>query len=127
MRKKWIIMAGVLLFVFAISLSTSLYSWRISNDYQARVRQMEQAVRAEAWEQAFILYDEMDQHWQKVRPFLQLWINHRDTDEINQSLLELGVLLEARLLPESLQVLEVLYEHVNHLYHRDALTLSNLL
>lgn len=127
MRKKWIVIASVLLFVAVISLITSLYSWRISNDYQARIRQMEQAVRQGAWEQALTLHDQMDQHWQKVRPVLQLWINHRDTDDINQSLLNLGVLLEARLVTESLKDLETLYDHASHLYHRDALTLSNLL
>lgn len=120
-------MLCVLLFVAAISLITELYSWHISNNYQARVRQMEQAVRQEAWEQARNLYDEMDRHWKKTRPILQLWINHRDTDEINETLLDLGILLEARLVTESLRDLELLLEHVNHLYHRDALTLSNLL
>lgn len=120
-------MLCVLLFVATISLITELYSWHISNNYQARVRQMEQAVRQEAWEQARSLYDEMDRHWEKIRPILQLWINHRDTDEINETLLDLGILLEARLVTESLRDLELLLEHVNHLYHRDALTLSNLL
>ena len=127
MRKKWIIMASVALFVLVISLITSLYSWRISNDYQERVEQMEQAVREGDWERAQTLYEQMDQHWEQVRPTLQLWINHRDTDDISQTLLDLGVVLEARLVTESLQDLEALYEHANHLYHRDALTLSNLL
>ena len=120
-------MVGVLLFVAVVSLITALCSWRISNDYQARVRQIEQAVRQEDWVQAQSLYDQMDQDWEKNRPFLQLWINHRDTDDVNQSLLSLGVLLEARLVTESLRELEMLFEHVNHLYHRDALTLPNLL
>ena len=123
MRKKWIIMASVLLFVLVISL----FSWRISDDYQMRVRQIEQAVREEDWEQAHALYEQMNLHWEHVRPTLQLWINHRDTDDINQTLLDLGVVLEARLATESLQALEALYEHASHLYHRDALTLSNLL
>ena len=127
MRKKKIIIACVLVFILAICLSTSLYAWKTSRTYEDFVRQMEQAVREEVWERAQAVYAQMEAHWDHTRPILQLWIRHQETDEVSQLLLDLKIVLDARLSVESLRDLEALYESVRHLYHRDAPTLPTLL
>ena len=63
---------------------------------------------------------------QKV-PWLQTLINHDDVDAVTTALKKIEAGISSRELPLCLEACAELGEHAEHLYHRDALTLGNVL
>lgn len=58
---------------------------------------------------------------------LQMLINHEDTDAVTLSLLLLQAAIEAQDVPGCLAACAQMRENAQHLYHRDAFTLANVL
>ncbi|MBQ8535875.1 MAG: DUF4363 family protein [Clostridia bacterium] len=69
----------------------------------------------------------LEPRWLAARNWLQLWINHKDTDDVTLSLgrLRAGMLLQDASL--TMDAIAELKEACLHLYHRDALRLTNLI
>ena len=60
-------------------------------------------------------------------PWLQTLINHDDVDAVTTALKKIEAGISSRELSLCLEACAELGEHAEHLYHRDALTLGNVL
>ena len=69
----------------------------------------------------------MRRGWEEKSALLSLWVNHGDVDEVSLGLERLETALEQEERFLSLLYATELGEAVSHLYHRDALMLSNIL
>ena len=58
---------------------------------------------------------------------VQLWINHGDTDQVTQGLLQLRAAFLYQDELEALEAFDACMENFGHLHHRDAFTLKNIL
>lgn len=65
--------------------------------------------------------------WQEQVPLLQTLINHDDTDSVTLALVTLQAAIQAQDEPGCLIACAELRENAQHLYHRDAFTLANVL
>ena len=65
--------------------------------------------------------------WKQKVPWLQTLINHDDVDAVTTALKKIEAGISSRELPLCLEACAELGEHAEHLYHRDALTLGNVL
>ena len=65
--------------------------------------------------------------WKQKVPWLQTLINHDDVDAVTTALKKIEAGISSRELSLCLEACAELGEHAEHLYHRDALTLGNVL
>lgn len=79
------------------------------------------------WERAGEAADAYLKSWKDTVPRLQMLINHEDADEVTMALCRLQAGVEARETPMCLEACAELRESAQHLYHRDSLTLGNVL
>jgi len=127
MRRHICIFVISLLLILAAGLFTNRYCRILSLDYEAMIDVMRDNIQIENWKAAREQYDSMLYSWYRVRPLINIWIDHTDTDAVTTGLAELAVCIDAQEKRESLRLLATLWESVEHLYHREALTLPNLL
>lgn len=65
--------------------------------------------------------------WRETVPFLQMLINHEDTDSVTLSLVQLQAAIRAEDEAGCFIACAELRENAQHLYHRDGFTLANVL
>lgn len=119
---------AVITLLLALLTGSGTFTTRSASDlfWQAAV-QMENSVLQREWEKAAGQRDSFENRWEEARNVLQLLIHHQDTDDVNLALgrLRAGIILQDAAL--SLEALAELKESCLHLYHRDALRLTNLI
>lgn len=127
-------MKTALLTILAITLTLALLGGvsaditrRASEAFYKEARALEAMILGEDWAALEIKSHELENSWQPVREQLELWIDHRDTDEVTLALrrLRAGLLLKDQAL--AMDAAAQLMEAAHHLYHRDALRLTNLI
>jgi len=65
--------------------------------------------------------------WQHTVPWLQILINHEDIDDVTLALVRLQSAIRAQEKSACYEACAELKENARHIYHRDALTLGNVL
>ncbi len=119
----------VILFILivAIGITSAAVSAGISKDFTSDLQDAEESIRSGGWEEAGAAVKDMAKEWEATCAWLQLWVNHYDTDEVNLGLERLQAALEAQDTALSLWAAAELSESLRHIYHRDALRLGNIL
>ena len=113
--------------MLALGLYCGAYSKGVSEEMQGQVREMRGEIQAGSLETALWRTADMRRGWEEKSALLSLWVNHGDVDEVSLGLERLETALEQEERFLSLLYAAELGEAVSHLYHRDALMLSNIL
>ena len=111
-----------------ILYAASLLAMRaLSEEYAASAEELRTLAEAENWAGAEAALQKCRNVWKQKVPWLQTLINHDDVDAVTTALKKIEAGISSRELPLCLEACAELGEHAEHLYHRDALTLGNVL
>lgn len=117
----------LLVFIVAVGIVSTIVSSRVSRDFTQDLTLAEESIRSKDWDKAKQAVDAMKKEWEDTCEWLQFWVNHSDTDDVNMSLERLTAAIEVQDVPLSLITSAELGESLRHIYHRDALRFSNIL
>ncbi len=117
----------LLVFIVAIGIASTVISSKVSRDFTQDLTTAEESIRKEDWEKAKQAVDAMKNEWEETCEWLQFWVNHGDTDDVSLSIERLTAAIEVKDVPLSLITSAELGESLRHIYHRDALRISNIL
>ena len=99
----------------------------LSEEYAASAEELRTLAEAENWAGAEASLQKCQSVWKQKVPWLQTLINHDDVDAVTTALKKIEAGISSRELSLCLEACAELGEHAEHLYHRDALTLGNVL
>ena len=127
MKRQLIITITATVLVLTLGIVCEAASHRISTSYQQRMLTVGAALGRGSWQAALQSTLELSSRWEKECGIVQLWVNHADTDQVTQGLLQLraAILYQDEL--AALQAFDACMENFGHLHHRDAFTLKNIL
>lgn len=117
----------LLVLIVAVGIVSTVVSSKVSRDFTQDLTAAEESIRSRDWEKAKQAVDAMKKEWEDTCEWLQFWVNHSDTDDVNMSLERLTAAIEVQDVPLSLITSAELGESLRHIYHRDALRFSNIL
>ncbi len=98
-----------------------------SDRYLSAAEEMRILVADKQWQRAQQTAQAYRERWKETSPWLQMIIDHEDIDSVTLALEHLLAGLEGQDEAECFNACVELREHAQHLYHRDAFTLSNVL
>lgn len=98
-----------------------------SDRYISAAMEVDALLESGQWARAQEIASAYLQTWEDTVPWLQMIIDHEDIDAVSLALEHLIASLRQQEKAFSLMICAELREHAHHLYHRDALTLSNVL
>ena len=81
----------------------------------------------EEWARADMTAEAYLQSWRDVKPWLQILINHEDIDDVSLALERLLAAIAAKDQGSCYEACAELRENAGHIFHRDAVTLGNVL
>ena len=100
---------------------------RVSDRYVSAAEELRSLTQQGQWERAAEVVETYLTDWRGQVSMLQMLINHEDTDAVTLSLLLLRAAIEAQDVPGCLAACAQMRENAQHLHHRDAFTLANVL
>lgn len=113
--------------VIALGIGNIKVTKDISRRYVGASQELHALVQAEEWQRAGETAREYHQRWKETLSWLQMLINHADGDEVSYALAQIMAGVEAREAAVCLEGCARMQEAAEHLYHRDAFTLGNIL
>ncbi len=113
--------------IVAIGVASAAISARVSQDFSKDLDMAEESIRKGDWEEAKRAVDAMKDEWEETCEWLQFWVNHGDTDDVNMALERLVAAIEVQDKTFSLITSAELGESLRHIHHRDALRIGNIL
>lgn len=113
--------------IAALGIASVSISSKISQDYSREAMSIEEDIRKEDWAQAKQGLSSMLEKWEDTCTWLQFWVNHEDTDNVTLALERALAAVEVKDLSTYFQAEAELKEFLRHIYHRDALTIGNIL
>ncbi len=117
----------LLVLIIALGIASTTISAKTSRDFSEDLAVAEEGIRNRDWEQAERAVAAMMDEWEGTCEWLQFWVNHGDTDDVNMAMEKLEAAIEAQDLPLCLVISAELGESLRHIYHRDALRIGNIL
>ena len=99
----------------------------ISTRYASAAEELRTLTEAEDWSRAEETVQAYLTSWKDTLAWLQMLINHVDGDEVSRALEHIEAGIQARERPACLEGCAELREAAEHIYHRDAFTLANIL
>lgn len=99
----------------------------ISTRYVSAAEELRTLVQAGDWERAGQTVEAYHQTWKDTLQWLQMLINHNDGDEVSRALERIEAGIQAQDAATCLEGCAELREAAEHIYHRDAFTLGNVL
>ena len=127
MRKKILSIAITLPLVLAMGISSMAYTRHVSQTYKEAVRRMEEHAAARDYESAGHALARVAEEWESRERLLRLWVPHMDTDAVSIHLEGMRVGLALQDEPLLFEHAAALMEALDHLHHRDDLTIGNIL
>lgn len=127
MQRMMAVTVCALALVLGIGFFCGINSSRTSEEMRNRAGEIEALLDAGDWSAALGMTREMLDDWEKRSGILAMWVNHEDVDAVNIQLLQLVVALEEGEHFFARQDLVQLQEALEHIYHRDAFQLKNIL
>lgn len=127
MKSTFIITIAITVTIIALGIFTGHMAYEVSQDYVKQSQAFSAWIRQESWDDAMEALPALIKDWQTTTQWLCIFVNHSDTDNVNLALGKLQAGIETKDLPLSYWALEELEEAFRHIYHRDALTLANVL
>ena len=113
--------------IVAIGVASAAISARVSQDFSKDLDMAEESIRKGDWEEAKRAVNAMKDEWEETCEWLQFWVNHGDTDDVNMALERLVAAIEVQDKTFSLITSAELGESLRHIHHRDALRIGNIL
>lgn len=118
----------VLLAVVIVCGVANIYVTRdISNRYVSAAEELREMTKVQEWERAAETVEAYHQRWKGTLEWLQMLINHSDGDEVSRALERIEAGIQAQEIATCLEGCAELREAAEHIYHRDAFTLGNIL
>ena len=122
----WTVIILVVL-IAAIGITSATLGAKVSRDFTLDLEAAKDSIRAGDWQKARSAVEDMTNEWEETCQWLQFWVNHTDTDDVNLGLERLAAALEAEDKGLSLWAAAELNESLRHIHHRDALRIGNIL
>ena len=122
----WTVIILVIL-IAAIGIASASLSAKVSDDFTRDLEIAEDSIRTGNWPEARSAVEDMLNEWEQTCEWLQFWVNHTDTDDVNLGLERLAAALEAEDKGLSLWTAAELNESIRHIHHRDSLRIGNIL
>lgn len=127
MRSGLIISLVLLAVVIVCGVMNIHVAKDVSQRYVSAAEELREMALTEEWGRAGETVEAYHTRWKDTLEWLQMLINHGDGDEVSFALECIGAGVEAKDLVTCLQGCAQLREAAEHLYHRDAFTLGNIL
>lgn len=127
MRSRLTISVILLAVVIGCGVLNIRLTWSISQRYISAAEELRTLVQAEGWQRAEETAGAYHAAWRETLDWLQMLINHGDGDEVSYALEEIQAGAMAQDTVTCLVACARLREAAEHIYHRDAFTLGNIL
>lgn len=127
MRRSLILLLVVTVLVLGLGVLCEWGNQRVSQKYQDAMLQVGVALGDGRWEQAETMTMAISSAWARESGWVQLWVNHADTDNVTQALRGLMSAISLQDEMNALLYYSDCLENFGHLHHRDAFTLKNIL
>ena len=122
----WTVSVSLLLIV-GIGVFSGRYSDFVSDEMRGQLTRLEEKIRDTQWTEASQMAEDMEKSWQRRGDVLSMWVNHADVDDVRTGLKRLRVAIRAQDALQTFLSAADLSEALDHVYHRDALRLKNIL
>ena len=99
----------------------------ISNRYVSAAEELSVLTREGDWPRAKEAVEGYHSSWRATLAWLQMLINHNDGDEVSRALERIEAGIQGQDVLTCLEGCSELREAAEHIYHRDAFTLGNIL
>lgn len=99
----------------------------ISTRYVSAAEELRVLTQDGDWRRAAEAVETYHQTWKDTLEWLQMLINHSDGDEVSRALERIEAGIQAQDTATCLEGCAELREAAEHIYHRDAFTLGNIL
>ena len=127
MRTSLCIALATLALTIAAGFVTAGEIRQVSERYVSAAEELQSMTEHGEWQRAGETVQAYLDSWRDRVPVLQTIINHDDTDDVTMALLTLQAAIRAQDAPGCYEACAQLRENAQHLYHRDAFTLANVL
>lgn len=127
MRTELWIAVGLLLVTIAAGWWTAGEARILSDRYMSAAEELRILTGDGQWQRAEETARAYLTAWKDTVPWLQVLINHEDIDDVSLALQRLLAGIEAQDRSACFEVCAELRENAQHIYHRDAFTLGNVL
>ena len=127
MRSRLFISIALLLLVVAGGMLNARVARGISDRYVSAAEELLVLTESGQWQRAADTAGAYHASWEKTLSWLQILINHEDGDSLSRALLMVESGIRTRDVSLCVQGFDEMKEAARHLYHRDALTLGNVL
>lgn len=127
MRSRLFISIALLLAVVAGGMLNARVARGISDRYVSAAEELLVLTESGQWQRAADTAGAYHASWEKTLSWLQILINHEDGDSLSRALLMVESGIRTRDVSLCVQGCGEMKEAAQHLYHRDALTLGNVL
>lgn len=127
MRSGLVISLALLAVVIVCGVMNIHVTKEISVRYVSAAEELRTLTLAGEWNRAGETVKAYHARWKDTLEWLQMLINHADGDDLSSALGSIGAGVEAQELVTALEGCAQLREAAEHLYHRDAFTLGNIL
>lgn len=127
MRSRLTISLVLLAVVVACGVMNMYLTKDISNRYISAAEELRIMTSSGEWQRAGETAQTYHDTWKETLSWLQMLINHDDGDEVTRALVRLQAGIESRDASSCLEACAEMREAAEHIYHRDAFTLGNIL
>ena len=127
MRSRLFISIALLMLVVAGGMLNARVARGISDRYVSAAEELLVLTESGQWQRAADTAGAYHASWEKTLSWLQILINHEDGDSLSRALLMVESGIRTRDVSLCVQGCDEMKEAAQHLYHRDALTLGNVL
>ena len=127
MKRQLILTLILLAVTLLVGIACEYGSLRIARTFQNDLLSVALALTEEDWDNALMRTESIRSEWQKQNRIVQLWVNHKDIDDVTAGLIDLRAALLSQDFPAALSACGQCVENFGHLHHRDAFTLRNIL
>ena len=121
------IAAAIVLAVIAAGVWHADMMQDLSERYVSAAEEIRAMIESDAWLRAGETAGAYHQQWDDTLQWLQMLMDHAEGDEVSQALLEVEAGIRAKNKPLCYLGCSRLKEAAQHLYHRDAFTMGNVL
>ncbi len=127
MRTNLFIAALLLVLTIGGGIASAYVTKDVSIRYESASMELKAMVAAEMWDRTVDTASAYLESWEKTTYWLRALVDHDDIDNVTMALgrIRAGALAKDNSL--CFEACSDLREHAEHLYHRDALTLGNVL
>jgi predicted Holliday junction resolvase-like endonuclease len=122
----WIIILLVAA-ILTVGLVSNHVTSKVTQEYSQQAIQIKESIKKDDWDGARRITEEMEKKWKSTCEWLQFWVDHQDTDNVNLALKKILAAIEVKNLDSYYQADADLMESLQHVQHRSALTIGNLL